>query len=107
MISPVRGRVRLITENATNADLADLLRIVIGSPAAPSRFGILNNLPFTFNVPWTPYQGVLSDGFGSGSSPAPYVVDPLTGFVIRGLQEERPINIDGYYSECVFRHLTV
>lgn len=76
-------------------------RTVIGSPAAPSRFGILNNLPFTFNVPWTPYQGVLSDGFGSGSSPAPYVVDPLTGFIVRGLQEERPINIDGYYSECV------
>ncbi|GAA5980421.1 hypothetical protein JCM10908_001649 [Rhodotorula pacifica] len=72
---------------------------LIGSPAAPSRFGILNNLPFTFNVPWTPYQGVISDGFGSGSSPAAYVVDPLTGFIVRGLQEERPINIDGYYSD--------
>lgn len=103
----MRAHVQSLAESTTHADLAHLLRIVIGSPAAPSRFGILNNLPFTFNVPWTPYQGVLSDGFGSGSSPAPYVVDPLTGFVIRGLQEERPINIDGYYSECVFRHLTV
>ena len=98
----MRGRSHLlIAENTRFADLADLLRTVIGSPAAPSRFGILNNLPFTFNVPWTPYQGVLSDGLGSGSSPAPYVVDPLTGFIVRGLQEERPVNIDGYYSEYV------
>lgn len=55
-------------------------------------------MPFTFNVPWTPYQGVISDGLGSGSSPAAYVVDPLTGFIARGQAEDgRPVNVDGYY----------
>lgn len=81
---------------------------MIGSPAIPSRFGILNNLPFTFNVPWTPYEGVVSDAGGSGSSPAAYVVDPLAGFTLRGQEEEgRPINCDGYYFECVCRLLLI
>ena len=75
------------------------LRAVIGSAAAPSKFGILNNLNMFWNKPSSPYSGVVTDGFGSGSSPAAYITDPLTGFVAASKEQDRHVAIDGFFSD--------
>lgn len=74
---------------------------VVGSAAAPARFGIFGNLPIIAGTPSLRVQGFLGDGFGSGTSEEPYAVDPLSAFTARGRQEKRPVVVDGYYSECV------
>ncbi|GAA5980274.1 hypothetical protein JCM10908_001595 [Rhodotorula pacifica] len=72
---------------------------LIGSAAAPSKFGILNSLSMFWNKPSSPYSGVITDGFGSGSCPAPYISDPLTGFIAAGKEQDRPVAIDGFFSD--------
>ncbi|TKA55460.1 hypothetical protein B0A53_02386 [Rhodotorula sp. CCFEE 5036] len=72
---------------------------LIGSAAAPSKFGILNNLNMFWNSASAPYSGVVTDGFGSGSSPAAYITDPLTGFVAAGKEMDPPVAIDGFFSD--------
>ncbi|GAA5953317.1 hypothetical protein JCM8115_000490 [Rhodotorula mucilaginosa] len=72
---------------------------LIGSAAAPSKFGILNNLNMFWNKPSSPYSGVVTDGFGSGSSPAAYITDPLTGFVAASKEQDRHVAIDGFFSD--------
>lgn len=52
-----------------------------------------------WNSASTPYSGVVTDGFGSGSSPAAYVTDPLTGFVAAGKEQDPPVAIDGFFSD--------
>lgn len=52
-----------------------------------------------WHQPWRPYAGVISDGFGSGGSPSPYIVDPLSGFVAAGKKQERPVAVDGFFSD--------
>lgn len=47
----------------------------------------------------SPYSGVITDGFGSGSSPSPYVSDPLTGFVAAAKEQDRPVAVDGFFSD--------
>lgn len=56
-------------------------------------------MPNFWHTSWRPYAGVISDGFGSGSSPAPYIVDPLSGFVAAGKKQERPVAVDGFFSD--------
>jgi hypothetical protein len=52
-----------------------------------------------WNSASAPYSGVVTDGFGSGSSPAAYVTDPLTGFVAAGKEMDPPVAIDGFFSD--------
>lgn len=60
-----------------------------------------NNNPAEAAMPHSDFTGFISDGFGSGGSPQPYSKDPLSAFTARGQQEERPVIVDGYFSECV------
>ncbi|BGP04927.1 hypothetical protein JCM10049v2_000729 [Rhodotorula toruloides] len=71
--------------------------ILVGSAAAPGRFGIFGNVPIVAGTPSLIVEGFLGDGFGSGTSEEPYAVDPLSAFTARGRQEKRPVVVDGYY----------
>ncbi|GAA5991791.1 hypothetical protein JCM11641_005685 [Rhodosporidiobolus odoratus] len=72
--------------------------ILVGSAAAPARFGMLNNLAYIFYyTDETDLRGFAPGGFGSGSSPSPYAIDPLTGIRARGRKDG--VIVDGYYSD--------
>jgi beta-glucosidase len=75
--------------------------ILVGSAATEGRYGSLSNQASSifYYTPNATYVGALTDGFGSGGSPTPYVVTPLEGIKSRARQADPPIFVDGYYSE--------
>ncbi|GAA5990954.1 hypothetical protein JCM11641_007444 [Rhodosporidiobolus odoratus] len=75
--------------------------VLVGSAAAPSRFGLISNRAsaFWYSPHAMDFDGYISNGFGSGGSPAPYAVDPLAGITARGWEEDRPTIVDGYFSD--------
>ncbi|GAA5896971.1 hypothetical protein JCM6882_007319 [Rhodosporidiobolus microsporus] len=74
--------------------------ILVGSPASAGKYGIVSNVArfnyFTTDREW---EGFVTDGFGSGGSPAPFAVDPYQGITARAHQEARPCVVDGYFSD--------
>lgn len=48
---------------------------------------------------WEEAKGYVSDGWGSGGSPSPYIVNPYQGITARGMQQERPVIVDGYFNK--------
>lgn len=84
--------------------MTDLLSVaVVGSGASAGPYGIVSNTNgafyFTTGREW---PGFVTDGFGSGGSPAPYAIDPFNAISARGREEDRPVVVDGYFSEYVF-----
>jgi beta-glucosidase len=75
--------------------------ILVGSAASEGRYGIISNQAsgIFYYTPTAEYIGAVTDGFGSGGSPAPYVVTPLEGIKSRAYEADPPIFVDGYYSE--------
>ncbi|BGP22174.1 hypothetical protein JCM10295v2_001052 [Rhodotorula toruloides] len=54
--------------------------LIVGPQAVPGPYDITSNFASAFfAVPTNDYNGKITDGFGSGGSPAPYAVDALTG----------------------------
>ncbi|GAA5871175.1 hypothetical protein JCM16303_001715 [Sporobolomyces ruberrimus] len=75
--------------------------ILVGSAASEGRYGIISNQAsgIFYYTPTAEYIGAVTDGFGSGGSPAPYVVTPLEGIKSRAYEADPPIFVDGYYSD--------
>lgn len=76
--------------------------LLVGSSVRPAPYGWIHNLnAVPFYAPTSDYSGWNSNGYGSGGSPVPYLIDPLNAFIARGQKEERPVATDYYGSECV------
>ncbi|GAA5964449.1 hypothetical protein JCM3765_006282 [Sporobolomyces pararoseus] len=75
--------------------------ILVGSAATEGAYGIISNqAPSIFYyTPNATYEGTITDGFGSGGSPAPYVVTPLCAIQARAQQADPPMFVDGYYRD--------
>jgi len=75
--------------------------VLVGSGAGEGRFGIISNqaqVIFDY-TPAQEYIGQITNGFGSGGSPAFYTVTPIEGIRARAMKADPPIFVDGYYSE--------
>lgn len=74
--------------------------LLVGSAAGEGRYGIVSNQasPIFFYKPDAPYIGTISDGFGSGGSPAPHVITPLRAIQDRAAKSDDFIFVDG--CEC-------
>ncbi|GAA6009922.1 hypothetical protein JCM11491_000867 [Sporobolomyces phaffii] len=75
--------------------------LLVGSAATEGRFGSISNQAGSifYYTPEATYVGAITDGFGSGGSPTPYVVTPLEGIKSRAQAADPPIFVDGYYSD--------
>ncbi|GAA5901720.1 beta-glucosidase [Sporobolomyces salmoneus] len=75
--------------------------LLVGSAAGEGRYGIISNQAASifFYTPDAPYVGAITNGFGSGGSPAPYVVTPLQGIQERAREMDDFTFVDGYYSD--------
>ncbi|BGP29379.1 hypothetical protein JCM10296v2_001118 [Rhodotorula toruloides] len=64
-----------------------------------AQYGITSNFASAFfALPTNDYNGTITNGLGSGGSPAPYVVDPLTGISERARKQDPLAYVDWYYS---------
>ncbi|BGP00866.1 beta-glucosidase, glycoside hydrolase family 3 protein [Rhodotorula toruloides] len=73
--------------------------LIVGPQAVPGPYGITSNFASAFfALPTNDYNGTITNGLGSGGSPAPYVVDPLTGISERARKQDPPAYVDWYYS---------
>lgn len=82
--------------------------LLVGDAASAGPYGISSNLGTSFvysprdansSYSWEEAKGYVTDGWGSGGSPAPYVVDPFQGITRRSQEEERPTAVDGYFNK--------
>ncbi|GAA5896991.1 hypothetical protein JCM6882_007325 [Rhodosporidiobolus microsporus] len=74
--------------------------ILVGSPASAGKYGIVSNSArFNYYTTDREWEGFVTNGFGSGGTPTPYAVDPFQAISARGHKEERPVVVDGYFSD--------
>jgi len=75
--------------------------VLVGSGAGEGRYGIISNqaqVIFDY-TPAQDYVGQITNGFGSGGSPAFYTITPIEGIRSRAMKSDPPIFVDGYYSD--------
>ncbi|GAA6000877.1 hypothetical protein JCM10207_004702 [Rhodosporidiobolus poonsookiae] len=101
LVKNVRTKYGKVTSGLPLNNLQDLA--LIGSAAAPAPWGINSNLNYLlYDRPVKSWPGLITDGFGSGGKPTAYATSPLEAITARAWEEERPILVDGYYSDDPF-----
>ncbi|GAA6063791.1 hypothetical protein JCM10212_001361 [Sporobolomyces blumeae] len=75
--------------------------ILVGTGATYGPYGIQSNQAESifYYTTANSYPGAVTDGFGSGGSPAPYIVTPVEGIKARAQQADPPVFVDGYFSD--------
>lgn len=92
------------------ANATDIL--LVGDSASTGPYGMLSNIGnlMVYNTvnanssySWEEAKGYVTDGWGSGGSPAPFIVDPFEGMKARAQKEaeagRRPPIVDGYFNK--------
>ncbi|GAA5831261.1 hypothetical protein JCM11251_007811 [Rhodosporidiobolus azoricus] len=72
--------------------------LLVGSAASAGPYGpVSNQASFFFYTPAVEWKGFVTNGFGSGGAPAPYVIDPFRAFAEKAMHKQ--MVVDGYFSD--------